>query len=62
MPTVTSSDYDANITEKKYQMQDGYTPYTTVEKNLQKWESQLFYLRFYINTKSKDTNFEEIKN
>lgn len=43
-------------------MQDSYTSYTASERNLQKCESQLFYLKHYINTKSKDINFEDAKN
>lgn len=61
-PTVSNSDYETNIAEKKYQMQDSYAAYTTAERNLQKCESQLYYLKHYINTKSKDTNFEDVKN
>ena len=43
-------------------MQDAYASYTAAERSLQKCESQLYYLKHYINTKSKDTNFEDIKN
>ena len=61
-PTVSTSDYETNIAEKKYLMQDSYASYTAAERNLQKCESQLFYLQHYINTKSKDINFEDAKN
>ncbi len=43
-------------------MHDTFTAYNTTERNLQKCESQLYYLKHYINTKSKDTNFEDVKN
>lgn len=43
-------------------MHDTYSSYSTTERNLHKCESQLYYLKHYINTKSKDTNFEDIKN
>ena len=61
-PSSSSSDYELNIAEKKYQMQDNYGNYTGVERKLQQNESQLYYLRHYINTKSKDINFEDSKN
>lgn len=59
---ISTSDYETNIAEKKYQMQDSYGAYTGAERKLQQSESQVFYLKHYINTKSKDTNFEDIKN
>lgn len=59
---MNNSDYETNIAEKKYQMHDTYSSYSTTERNLHKCESQLYYLKHYINTKSKDTNFEDIKN
>lgn len=61
-PNVSSSDYETNIAEKKFQMQDNYGNYTGNERKLQQTESQLYYLRHYINTKSKDINFEDVKN
>ena len=61
-PTISSSDYETNIAEKKYQMQDGFGSYTGAQRKLQQSESQVYYLKHYINTKSKDTNFEDIKN
>ena len=61
-PNVSSSDYEINISEKKFQMQDNYGNYTGNERKLQQTESQLYYLRHYINTKSKDINFEDVKN
>lgn len=61
-PNASSSDYELNIGEKKYQMQDNYGTYTGVERKLQQNESQLYYLRHYINTKCKDINFEDAKN
>lgn len=61
-PTSNSSDYELNVAEKKYQMQDNFGTYTGYERKLQQAESQLYYLRHYINTKSKDINFEDIKN
>ena len=59
---MSSSDYETNIAEKKFQMQDNYGNYTGNERKLQQTESQLYYLRHYINTKSKDINFEDVKN
>lgn len=61
-PTISTSDYETNIAEKKYQMQDTYGAYTGAESKLRQSESQVYYLKHYINTKSKDTNFEDIKN
>ena len=43
-------------------MHDAYNGYNGAEKKLQQIESQKYYLKHYINTKSKDTNFEDIKN
>lgn len=43
-------------------MQDNYSQYNGSERKLQQTESQLYYLKHYINTKSKDINFEDIKN
>ena len=61
-PSISTSDYETNIAEKKYQMQENYGAYTGSERKLQQSESQIYYLKHYINTKSKDTNFEDIKN
>ena len=43
-------------------MQDQYAAYNSSERKLHQVESQLYYLRHYINTKSKDINFEDVKN
>lgn len=43
-------------------MHDAYTSYSNTERNLHKCEDQLYYLKHYINTKSKDINFEDVKN
>ena len=61
-PTLSSSDYDLNVAEKKYQMHDAYGSYNGAEKKLQQMESQKYYLKHYINTKSKDITYEDIKN
>ncbi len=61
-PTINNSDYEVNIAEKKYQMHDQYSLYNANERKLAELESKRYYLRQYINTKSKDINYEDIKN
>lgn len=43
-------------------MHDNYAAYNSSERKLHQVESQLYYLKHYINTKSKDINFEDVKN
>ena len=61
-PTINNSDYEVNIAEKKYQMHDQFAVYSANERKLGEVESKRYYLKHYINTKSKDTNYEDIKN
>lgn len=61
-PTINNSDYEVNIAEKKYQMHDQFSVYNANERKLSELESKRYYLRHYINTKSKDINYEDIKN
>ena len=61
-PTINNSDYEVNIAEKKYQMHDQYATYSTNERKLSDLEGKKYYLKHYINTKSKDINYEDIKN
>ena len=60
-PTLSTSDYDLNVAEKKYQMHDAFSGYNSAEKKLQQMENQKYILRHFINTKSKDINYEDIK-
>jgi intraflagellar transport protein 74 len=60
--TLTSSDYEINVAEKKYQVHDQYASYSAAEKKLQQSENEVYYLKHFINTKSKDINYEELKN
>lgn len=57
-PTISNSDYEVNIAEKKYQMHDQFGVYSANERKLAELESKRYYLRHYINTKSKDINYE----
>ena len=43
-------------------MHDAYGGYNGSEKKLQQMENQRYLLKHYINTKSKDINYEDIKN
>lgn len=61
-PTINNSDYEVNIAEKKYQMHDQFAAYSVNERKLAELEGKRYYLRHYINTKSKDINYEDIKN
>lgn len=61
-PTINNSDYEVNIAEKKYQMHDQFAVYSASERKLAEMESKRYYLKHYINTKSKDINYEDIKN
>ena len=60
-PTISNSDYEVNIAEKKYQMHDQFAVYNANERKLAELEGKRYYLRHYINTKSKDINYEDIK-
>ena len=61
-PTISNADYEVNIAEKKYQMHDQFSVYSANERKLGELEGKCYYLRHYINTKSKDVNYEDIKN
>ena len=61
-PTVSNSDYEVNIAEKKYQMHDQFGVYSVNERKLAELEGKKYLLKQYINTKSKDINYEDIKN
>jgi hypothetical protein len=61
-PTISNSDYEVNIAEKKYQMHDQFSIYNANERKLAELESKRYYLKQYINTKSKDINYEDAKN
>ena len=61
-PTINNSDYESNIAEKKYQMHDQFSSYNASERKLADMEGKKYYLKHYINTKSKDINYEDIKN
>ena len=61
-PTISNSDYEVNIAEKKYQMHDQFALYNANERKLAELEGKKYYLKHYINTKSKDINYEDIKN
>lgn len=61
-PNINNSDYEVNIAEKKYQMHDQFSAYNANERKLAELEGKRYYLRHYINTKSKDINYEDIKN
>ena len=61
-PTINNSDYEVNIAEKKYQMHDQFSVYNANERKLAELEGKRYYLKHYINTKSKDINYEDIKN
>jgi intraflagellar transport protein 74 len=61
-PTINNSDYEVNIAEKKYQMHDQFATYSASERKLSELEGKRYYLKHYINTKSKDINYEDIKN
>ncbi len=61
-PTISNSDYEVNIAEKKYQMHEQFSIYNANERKLGELESKRYYLKHYINTKSKDINYEDIKN
>lgn len=61
-PTISNSDYEVNIAEKKYQMHEQFSIYNANERKLAELESKRYYLKHYINTKSKDINYEDIKN
>lgn len=43
-------------------MNDQYATYSASERKLQEVESNRYYMKHYINTKSKDINYEDIKN
>jgi hypothetical protein len=58
---VQKIEYDYNILEKKLQMQEGYGAYTEVEKKLAQLEAQRYYLKSYINVKSKDMRYEDLR-
>jgi intraflagellar transport protein 74 len=61
-PTINNSDYEVNIGEKKYAMHEHFSVYNANERKLAELESKRYYLKQYINTKSKDINYEDIKN
>lgn len=61
-PTINNSDYEVNIAEKKYQMHDQFGVYSANERKLAELQSKRYLLKQYINTKSKDINYEDIKN
>lgn len=61
-PTIANSDYEVNIAEKKYNMHDQFSIYNANERKLAELESKRYYLKHFINTKSKDINYEDIKN
>lgn len=43
-------------------MHDQYSVYNANERKLSELEGKRYYLKYYINTKSKDINYEDIKN
>jgi intraflagellar transport protein 74 len=59
---LTTSDYEINVAEKKYQVHDQFSSYSAAEKKLQQSENEVYYLKHFINTKSKDINYEDVKN
>lgn len=54
-------EYDFNILEKKLQMHESYGAYTELERKLAQMEAQRYYLKSYINVKSKDMRYEDIR-
>ncbi len=58
---MTTSDYEINVAEKKYQVHDQYPSYSAAEKKLQQSENEVYYLKHFINTKSKDINYDDLK-
>jgi hypothetical protein len=60
--TLTTSDYEINVAEKKYQVHDQFASYSASEKKIQQSENEVYYLKHFINTKSKDINYEDAKN
>lgn len=50
------------MAEKKYQVHDQFASYSAAEKKLQQSENEVYYLKHFINTKSKDINYEDAKN
>ena len=56
-PTINNSDYEVNIAEKKYQMHDQFSVYNANERKLAELENKRYYLKHYINTRSKDINY-----
>lgn len=58
---MSKTEYDFSILEKKLQMHEGYGPYTELERRLAQLEAQRYYMRSYINIKSKDMKYEEIR-
>lgn len=60
--TLSTSDYEINVAEKKYQVHDQFASYSAAEKKLQQSENEVYYLKHFINTKSKDINYEDLKN
>jgi hypothetical protein len=49
------------VAEKKCQVHDQFASYSSAEKRLQQSENEIYYLKHFINTKSKDISYEDIK-
>jgi|JI6StandDraft_1071083.scaffolds.fasta_scaffold88779_3 hypothetical protein len=43
------------------QMHEGYGSYTEQERKLAQMEAQRYYMKSYINVKSKDMRYEDIR-
>ncbi len=56
--TLSTSDYEINVAQKKYQVHDQFAPYSAAQKKLQQSENEVYYLKHFINTKSKDINYD----
>lgn len=58
---VGTIEYNYNITEKKLQMHSAYGQYNDAERKLGQQEAEKYYLKSYINIKSKDMKYQGIK-
>ena len=53
--------YEYNLKEKKLNLHETYPSYTEAEKKYSNSENQVNNLRNFIITKTKDMNYEEVK-
>lgn len=53
--------YERDIKEKKLHLHEQYSLYADFEKRMSQNQQQIYQLKSYINTKSKDMNYQGVQ-